>query len=56
MLICDKKNIQDKISSFWRLGGKEGNCILIPASLILVVTMARLKTQDTWDFFSNFYK
>ena len=25
MVICNKRNIQDKISSFWRLGGMEGN-------------------------------
>ena len=32
-------------ASFWCLGGKEGNCILIPASLMLVMTVAISKTQ-----------
>ena len=46
-------------SDAWEGGrdrGKEGNCILIPASLKLSVTMARLKTQIPGIFFSNFYK
>ena len=56
VVIYDKRNIQDKISSFWCLGGKEGNCILIPASLKLGVTMAKSKTQMPGIFLSNFYE
>ena len=41
-------------SNAWE-GGREGNCILIPASLKLGVTMARSKTQIPGISFSNFY-
>ena len=37
-------------------GGREGNCILIPATLKLDVTMARSKNSNTWDFLLQLFK
>ena len=37
-------------------GGREGNCILIPATLKLDVTMASSKNSNTWDFLLQLFK
>ena len=40
-LFCDKRNIKDKVSSFWCLGGREtGN--------------GQIEKLKYWIFFSNF--
>ena len=60
LFISDQRNIQDKTPSFLSLEGREGNCILIPASLKLglgvTIVNGQIENSNTWDFRSNFYK
>ena len=54
LFLCDQRNIQDKTPFFLSLGGREGNCILIPASLKLglgvTIVNGQIENSNTWDF------